>query len=290
MNQRAQPGPGQKGPVGRVTRGKTTRNRLRRVDGLLLAYDPALIARIDGLYNRAFFVDLGYGQDPVTTLESAKRLRKKNPGLYVLGVEIDPERVANAQAHADEHTFFRYGGFELPLRTWPDGTPETVRLVRAFNVLRQYDEDEVEEAYRCLFRHLLPGALLVEGTSDPFGSIWVASLVRKLVSGEKAWATEALVFSTNFRAGFDPAQFQAVLPKSLIHHMVPGERIHDFSECWKQAAQETRAVAVWGLRQWFVSTAESLVERGYRLNLRRRWLRKGYLIWENPDLTGQHVD
>ena len=272
--------------MGQITRGKTARNRLRRVDNLMLAYDPALISRIDGLYNRAFFVDLGYGQDPVTTLESANRLRKLNPGLYVLGVEIDPDRVSNAQAHADEHTFFRFGGFDLPLLTWPDGTPETVRLVRAFNVLRQYDEDEVDGAYNRLFQSLLPGALLIEGTSDPYGSISVANLARKLSGGEKPWELEALVFSTNFRTGFDPGQFQAILPKNLIHRMVPGEQIYDFVECWKLAARETSAVQVWGVRQWFLSSAESLAERGYHLNLRRKWLRKGYLIWENPGLAG----
>ena len=275
--------------MGQITRGKTARNRLRRVDNLLLGYDPALTSRIDGLYNRAFFVDLGYGQDPITTLESARRLRKKNPGLYVLGVEIDPERVTQAQTHADEHTFFRFGGFNLPLQTWPDGTPETVRLVRAFNVLRQYDQDEVEGAYDCLFQHLLPGALLIEGTSDPFGSIWVANLVRKPVVGDKPWVIEALVFSTNFRTGFDPTQFQAVLPKNLIHRMVPGEQIFDFFESWKRAALETSAVQVWGVRQWFGSSAQNLAGRGYRLNLRRRWLRKGYLIWENLESTGPGV-
>jgi hypothetical protein len=259
------------------------------VDNLLLAYDPSLISRIDGLYNRAFFVDLGYGQDPITTLESARRLRTQNPGLYVLGVEIDADRVANAQAHADEHTFFRFGGFNLPLHTWPDGTPETVRLVRAFNVLRQYDQDEVEGAYNRLFRYLLPGALLIEGTSDPFGSIWVANLVRRPASGDKPWVIEALVFSTNFRTGFDPAQFQAVLPKNLIHRVVPGEQIFDFFKCWKRAAVETSPVKVWGVRQWFVSSAQNLAGCGYRLNLRRRWLRKGVLIWEIPEFSGPGV-
>jgi hypothetical protein len=269
-------------PEGQPTRGKTARNRLRRVDNFLLAYDPGLLSRQDGPYERAFFVDLGYGAEPITALESAARLRQANPHLPVLGVEIDPERVAQAQAYTGEGTFFRLGGFNLPLQIWPDGEPETVRLVRAFNVLRQYEEEAVISAYDRLFQYILPGGLLVEGTSDPFGSIWVANLVRKPAGGEPAWKVEALVFSTNFRTGFDPGQFQAVLPKNLIHRVMPGEPIYDFFQAWKRAAQETSAVQVWSLRQWFTASAQKLVRHGYRVSLRRKWLRKGYLVWKQP--------
>jgi hypothetical protein len=265
---------------GQPTRGKTARNRLRRVDSFLLAYDPGLLSRTDGPFEKAFFVDLGYGQEPITTLESAKRMRQVNPGLFVLGVEIDRDRVASAQPYADARTFFRLGGFNLPLQAWPDGTPESVRLVRAFNVLRQYDEAAVTEAYRHMLDKILPGGLLVEGTSNPFGSVWVANLTRKPVDGSAAWRSEALVFGTNFRTGFDPGQFQAVLPKNQIHRVVPGEPIHGFFQAWKQAALDASPMRVWGERQWFVASAQNLARRGYRVNLRRQWLRKGWLIWE----------
>jgi len=265
---------------GQPTRGKTARNRLRRVDSFLLAYDPGLLSRTDGPFEKAFFVDLGYGQEPITTLESAKRMRQVNPSLFVLGVEIDRDRVASAQPYADARTFFRLGGFNLPLQAWPDGTPESVRLVRAFNVLRQYDEAAVTEAYRHMLDKILPGGLLVEGTSNPFGSVWVANLTRKPVDGSVAWRSEALVFGTNFRTGFDPGQFQAVLPKNQIHRVVPGEPIHGFFQAWKQAALDASPMRVWGERQWFMASAQNLARRGYRVNLRRKWLRKGWLIWE----------
>lgn len=84
---------------------------------------------------KSLFVDLGYGFDPRTTLESASRLRKSNPNLKILGAEIDKERVEAALPFADEKTFFRLGGFNLPLQSG-----EHVRLIRAFNVLRQYEE------------------------------------------------------------------------------------------------------------------------------------------------------
>ena len=271
---------GRQKPEGQPTRGKTARNRLRRVDRFVQGYDPHLLQRRDGPFERAFYVDLGFGEEPLTTLESARHLRELNPELPVLGVEIDPERVARAKAHSGPLTFFRLGGFNLPLGTWPDGTPETVRLVRAFNVLRQYDEAAVALAYGRLFQYILPGGLLVEGTSDPYGSLWVANVLRSTTDSDRAWQQEALVFGTNFRTGFDPAQFRAVLPKSYIHRMVPGEPIHAFFEAWQQAHREAAPIQVWGPRQWFAATAQNLSDKGYSLNLRGKWLRKGMLIWE----------
>jgi hypothetical protein len=276
-------------PQGQPTRGKTARNRLRRVDTFLLGYDPALIRRQDGDFAGALFVDLGYGAEPFTTLESAARLRRVNPRLPVLGVEIDPERVAAAQPFADEQTHFRLGGFNLPLRVDPDGRPEQVRVIRAFNVLRQYQEAEVAEAYTLMARGVLPGGLLVEGTADPLGRVWVANVLRRTAAsitsaGEPAshsgvWQAEALVLSTNFRTGFDPAAFQAVLPKNLIHRMAPGEPIYDFFQAWKQATLETAAFRGWGARQWFVASAGRLAASGYRIDLHGRWLRRGFLVW-----------
>lgn len=254
-------------PIGLPTRGKTASNRLRRVDNFILLYEPSLLTRTDDL-----FVDLGYGFDPRTTLESAERFRRLNPDLKILGVEIDKERVEAALPFADDKTFFRLGGFNLPLQPG-----EHVRLIRAFNVLRQYEEADVAPAYEMLARHVLPGGLMVEGTSTPYGQLWSANVARKAEGGQ--WKIEALVFSTNFRLGFEPADFQTILPKNLIHRVVPGEQIHDFFEAWKRSAAETAAAKTYGLRQWFVSAAERLSARGYEVALQRKWLSRGYLVW-----------
>lgn len=275
--------PGSHKPEGLVTRGKTAPNRLRRVDTFLVNYDPNLIRRTDGPYAQAMFVDLGYGRQPITTVESGQRLRRLAPELRVLGVEIDPERVDAAQAHADEKTFFRLGGFNLPLQTNLNGETESVRLLRAFNVLRQYDEAAVADAYARLAQYVLPGGLFVEGTSSPYGRIWVANVARKMESG--AWHAEALVFSTNFRSDFSPGEFQTVLPKNLIHRVVPGETIHGFFQDWKQAAAETSSMKVWGHRQWFIASAQQLAKRGYTLKLQTKWLRGGWLIWQTPPVA-----
>ena len=262
-----------KKPEGQSTRGKTASNRLRRVDNFILLYEPSLLTRTDGLFAHALFVDLGYGFDARTTLESAARFRRVDPDLPILGVEIEKERVDAALPFADEKTFFRLGGFNLPLK---EG--EHVRLIRAFNVLRQYEEKEFAPAYERLAQYVLPGGLMIEGTSNPFGSIWCANVVRKEESG--TWGFEGLVFSTNFRLGFDIADFQAVLPKNLIHHVMPGEPIYDFFAAWKQSAAETAALKAYGLRQWFMQSAEALANKGYKINLQKKFLSRGYLVWE----------
>lgn len=293
-------------PSGQATRGKTAQNRLRRVDNFLARYDPALMGRRSGEFADACFVDLGYGAQPWTTLESAERLRKLNPQLPILGVEIDPERVAAAQPYCAAGIDFRLGGFNLPLRTGPDGSLERVRAIRAFNVLRQYEAEAVPLAWQQLVQNLLPGGLLIEGTSDPYGRIWVANVIRKKEVGSLAdrrvdratqspisqalnfspsdqatdanYRLEALVFSTNFRTGFDPGEFQERLPKNLIHQVVPGTAIYDFFAAWKRASLSTASYKALGLRQWFMATALALAEQGYSLDLRRSWLRAGYLI------------
>jgi hypothetical protein len=262
-----------KRPEGQSTRGKTTSNRLRRVDNFILLHEPSLLIRTDGLFADSLFVDLGYGFEARTTLESASRFRGVNPNLKILGVEIDKERVENALPFADEKTYFRLGGFNLPLK---EG--EHVRLIRAFNVLRQYEEKDFAPVYERLAQYVVPGGLMIEGTSDSFGSIWVANLARTL--DDRQWTREALVFSTNFRLGFDVEEFQTVLPKNLIHHMLPGEPIYDFFEAWKAATAETAAIKTFGARQWFIHAADALARRGYKINLQKKFLSRGYLIWE----------
>jgi hypothetical protein len=119
-------------------------------------------------------------------------------------------------------------------------TPEAARLIRAFNGLRQYEEKDFASAYARLAECVLPEGLMIEGTSTPFGRLWAANVVRRAV--HDGWKTEALVFSTNFRTGIDMPEFQTVLPKNLIHQMVPGRPIHDFFEAWRR---ETSTAKVW---------------------------------------------
>src|SRR6478735_1145732 len=129
-------------PVGQVTRGTTGTNRLRRVDRWI-ARHPALRRAPDPLV-----VDLGYGASAVTALELHARLARTRPDVEVLGLEIEPVRVARAKEQlalvraggssfaSDAHVSFALGGFEVPVA---GGRRPTV--IRAMNVLRQYREE-----------------------------------------------------------------------------------------------------------------------------------------------------
>lgn len=254
-------------PLGQPTRGKTARNRLRRVDNFLLLYAPDVLQMAA---EKVFFVDVGYGAEPFTLLESGARFRVLNPRLAVLGVEIDAERVTAALPFADDQTQFRLGGFNLPLLPG-----ESCCLIRAFNVLRQYEESAVLPAHTLLGGYLSPGGLLIEGTSDPLGRLWVANLLRK---GESDLQTEGLLFSTNFRLPFSPEQFQPVLPKNYIHRMVAGEPVDNFFTAWKIAFRQNLTYRVWGERELFRQTAVQLSQQ-YPIDTRRKLLDKGYLLW-----------
>ena len=287
-----------------VTRGKTAANRLRRIDVFTARYDPWLLRRSDGPWADAWVVDLGYGETPATTLEAAARLRRLNPRLRFLGVEIDRARVAAALPWSDDRTAFRHGGFALPLRT-VDGRRETVRLIRAMNVLRQYDAAEVADAHRTLLDHVLPGGIVLEGTSDPTGRLWTANVLRRPADGARsldgarssasdspriatgndvhthaAPAAEAVVFGTNWADGFDPRRFKAVLPKDHIHRVVPGEPIHAFLAAWEHAWRTALAGGdAFGPRWLFRAAADGLRADGFDVDGRRAWLDRGILIW-----------
>ena len=154
----------------------------------------------------------------------------------------------------------------------------SARIIRALNVLRQYDEAEVIPAWQTMGRLLLPGGLLIEGTSDPYGRVLTANLLRR---ADDHLHYEGLLFSTNFRWGFAPGIFQPVLPKNCIHRMVPGETIDTMMSAWNEAIRATIAHQEWGLRQWFAASAHALAAQGYPLELRRTFLRRGYLLWKD---------
>ena len=259
-------------PQGQATRGKTARNRLRRSDIFFLLTEGRLIRMRDAEGVCSFYVDLGYGAEPFTTLETAERLRVQNPDLPVLGVEIDPERVKTALPYEDERTFFRLGGFNLPLLS-----EEHARMIRAFNVLRQYDEAEWAAPIEQLGQQLIPGGVLLEGTSNPFGSVWTANVIRRSMIPPYPVIREGFLFSTNFHMGFEPDLFQPVLTKNYIHRMIPGEDIFEFMEKWKDACRNLSPMRSFGLRALFCASAEELNRSGYRIDLRPQLLRRGFL-------------
>jgi hypothetical protein len=249
--------------LGLATRGTTAPNRLRRVDRWLVGTcAPLLRAAPDPLV-----VDLGYGATPVTTVELATRLGGVRPDLRVVGLEIDLARVAAAMPAAREGLEFRRGGFELAgLRP---------ALVRAMNVLRQYDEPAALAAWAEMLPRLAPGGVLVEGTCDELGRIgsWVA------LSPD---GPETLTLSAAVATLDSPATLAERLPKALIHHNVPGRRIHVFVGALTAAWDAAAPVGAFGPRQRWVAAAERLAADGYPVvGGRERW-RLGELTvsWE----------
>lgn len=81
-------------PVGAITRGTTNPNRLRRCDRWLAGPHAWRLRQASA----PIVVDLGYGASPVTAVELRERLRRVRADVEVVGIEIDPVRVAAAQA------------------------------------------------------------------------------------------------------------------------------------------------------------------------------------------------
>ncbi|MET8230941.1 class I SAM-dependent methyltransferase [Micromonospora sp. NPDC005298] len=254
-------------PLGVVTRGTTNPNRLRRVDNWIVATcADRLAAASDPLV-----VDLGYGATPVTAVELRARLAAAvRPDVRLVGLEIDAARVAAAAPAADPPglTFAR-GGFELAgLRPV---------LVRAFNVLRQYDEAEVTVAWRTMTAALAPGGALVEGTCDELGRLASWLLI-------DADGPRTLTLAAKLTTLGSPAELAERLPKALIHRNVPGEPVHHLIRALDDAWQTAAPYATFGPRQRWVRAVTHLKNTGWPvLHTPKRW-RQGELTlpWPLP--------
>ena len=236
------------GAVGDITRGTTNPNRLRRVDRWILHATCGIIrAASDPLV-----VDLGYGSSPITTVELYERLhRHVRTDVEVVGIEIDPERVADAAPLARPNLSFRYGGFEVPV------SKREPILIRASNVLRQYDEDQVRKAWATMTSRLAPNGFLVEGTCDEIGrrSCFVSLRAQSDVP-------ETFTMSTHVGSLEQPSDLAPRLPKALIHRNVPGELIYDFLRQFDDAWRRSAHLTTFSARQRWVAAVEKLVDQG----------------------------
>ncbi|WP_338886470.1 class I SAM-dependent methyltransferase [Rhodococcus sovatensis] len=249
-------------PEGTITRGTTGINRLRRSDRWLV-HSP-LVRRVLAAAQDPLVVDLGYGARPDTTLELAHRLRTIRPDLRVTGLEIDPARVVPAT----ENVTFARGGFELAgLRP---------NLVRAFNVLRQYPENAVPDAWSRILAGLAPGGLLVDGTCDELGRrcAWILLDSSGPMSLTLAW--DPFTVHT-------PSDIAERLPKALIHRNVPGERIHELLTAADKAWSTAAPLAPFGPRVRWRAALKQLAANGLPTTVPRRRLRDNTLTvpWDS---------
>ena len=238
-------------PIGQVTRGTTGTNRLRRIDRWISQLPELRRATVP------LVVDLGYGASATTTLELYQRLSKARPDVEVVGIEIEPTRVALASRSARPGVSFRLGGFEVP--------GERPTIIRALNVLRQYDESTVLEHWHRMVDRLQPGGVLVEGTCNEIG---------RVASWVDARATGPVSFTVSLHLGSltQPSVVAERLPKVLIHRNVPGEAIHryllDLDRFWAIHAP----LGVYGPTQRWVAVCTSMRDAGWPvIGGLRRW-------------------
>ncbi len=187
----------------------------------------------------------------MTSSELFDRMRAVSPGAEVVGLEIAPERVESARAYARPGLSFELGGFEVPTLRRP-------LVIRAFNVLRQYEEEDVPQIWAALCSRLDPSGVLLEGTCDEIGRIasWVtlgSEGPRTLTLAVNPWRVER------------PSSVAERLPKALIHRNVPGEPIHEFFQAADRAWLAAAPHGAFSPRQRWMAACRTLAEEGWIL-------------------------
>jgi len=231
-------------PHGTITRGTTNPNRLRLLDRWWTPRAAAVLRHV----RNPLAVDLGYGATPVTTIEWRRRLALIHNDVTVVGLEIDPARVALARASAAPGLEFHIGGFEL--------AGFHPHLVRVMNVLRQYDEAAVPDAWRLMRDTLAPGGSVAEGTCDELGrhASWV--LLDRVGPVSLTLAADLDHLDT-------PDTLAERLPKALIHRNVPGEPVHaliaELSGAWRRFATS----GVYGARDRWRRSVDTVAAAGW---------------------------
>lgn len=246
--------------IGSITRGTTAPNRLRRIDRWLLHTECSQLRRDDS----PVVVDLGYGSSPITAAELRDRLVKHvRPDLKVVGIEIDPARVEAAEYLRDSSLDFIRGGFEIPI-------VGKASVIRAANVLRQYDVSEVEPTWQLLVKRLTDTGLLIDATCDEIGRLaaWVA--VRRSPAGTPE--PVSLTLAMHLDSLDKPSDVAARLPKILIHENQSGQPIHEVLNQLDQAWERTKSQRTFGARAHWLATLEYATTHGFvTLDSRSRW-------------------
>jgi hypothetical protein len=211
-------------------------------------------------------VDLGYGASPITAVELRDRLLKVSREVHVVGVEIEKDRVARGLEIAEPGLDFMLGGFETPL---PHGL-EKADVIRAFNVLRQYDERDVPAAWNLMVSRLNDDGVLVEGTCNEIGR--VSSWITLTKEGPRLFTISLHLGSLE-----SPSIVAERLPKALIHHNVEGKRIHEYLTALDQAWATHAPLGTFGAVQRWLAVCETMTAAGWPIVVNRKRWRLGEL-------------
>lgn len=237
-------------PIGVITRGTTGVNRLRRFDRWCFHHDRVR-SLVAGYGSGTLALDVGYGASHTTTVEWGRWIHRLDSKMRVVGLEINPERVLPAQGGVS----FELGGFEL--------AGYQPQLVRAFNVLRQYDVEQVADAWNTVTSRLAPGGLFFEGTCDEIGRrcSWITLDATGPVTLTLAWDPWGVE---------KPSDVAERLPKVLIHRNVPGEKIYSLLAAADAAWDYSAGWEPYGPRVRWEKARLMLVEQGWPIEIPRR--------------------
>lgn len=236
-------------PIGVITRGTTGVNRLRRFDRWCFHH-----SRVQSLLRSAdnpLVLDVGYGASHTTTVEWGHWLHRMRIDATVIGLEINPERVLPPQSGVS----FELGGFEL--------AGHQPQVVRAFNVLRQYDVEQVEDAWSTVVSRLAPGGVFIEGTCDEIGRrcSWILL---------DSTGPQTLTLAWHPWGVTRPSDVAERLPKVLIHRNVPGEKIHNLLTAADTAWDYAAGWEPYGPRVRWEKAREMLIAQGWPIEVSRR--------------------
>lgn len=269
------------------------RGRTRPERGALL---DALLGEVLPLPGapECLFIDVGFGDDPTTTVRTHAALvrLKSSLGLvqssapcsphpvHSVGVEAEKERVERAQKQSHADMSFVTGGFDLRAIGL-----ENASLVRCLNVLRGYSVWDVKPALLQMSRALLPGGILMEGTSDVEGTLATVHVWRRNVASRLDY--EGLVCVADFSRGFSPWMFRDVLPRDLRRHAVTGEPVYEWFAAWDKEVRSLRAkrhrenqprTGVEVNRSVFVESVERLSTQSPETEA--RFASRGVVLWK----------
>lgn len=259
-------------PTTQTTRGKTQPGRARLLDALLLhRLWPA--GQRNGL-----IVDIGVGENGVTTCELAKRLKAWHPDARVLGLDIAEHRIEGARATARRmgvSVQFSLADFRAPSQPF-----SAASLVRAFNLLRPYRQAELAQAHAALTAHLQPGGIAVDATSSKHGDLFAGLVLR--ASCRTTITRSALVFGTTGQRGFAPIQFRDVLPRDLRRSVVSNHPVGRFFEQWQHAWRSATTHGHSDPQRAFAASAAELARVDAAIDLDPCAWRAGFMVWRPP--------
>jgi SAM-dependent methyltransferase len=140
----------------RITPVITTENRHIKVDEFILN-NPY----IDIKEGKHVIVDLGVGLPPITTLELAEKMHAVNKEVRIIGIDnrFDiEEKYGSNYGNLYGNVSFYEAGFDFPIYN--------VSIIRCFNVLAYYNDNEQEQAIQIMGERLKEDGILIIGNNS----------------------------------------------------------------------------------------------------------------------------